>query len=131
MASINSELVSATGGSMSFRSAVFAVCAALVSGCSVVAPGVFACTDDLTYRMSPTAQTIAVGESFTPQAEFRGCGGSKPLDDEFSWSSSDTLIVRVEALTGRVTGRAAGSAIVEARGSRYGRLPLGVSVTVR
>jgi hypothetical protein len=114
---------------MNGRSAAVAVFAALVSGCSVVAP--FACTDDLTYRMSPTAQTIAVGASFTPQAEFRGCGGNKHLDDEFSWSSSDTLVVRVEPLTGQVTGRAAGFAMVEARGARYGHLPLGVSVTVR
>lgn len=109
------------------RLSVGAIFLGLVTGCSLVAP----CgTDELQYRVVPTSQAIAVGESFTPSAEFRGCQGRKPLDDVITWSATDTTVVRVDAVSGRVTGRAAGVAAVQARGAKYGPMPP-LTVTVQ
>src|SRR4051812_26515534 len=96
-------------------------------GCSVVAPN---CPDDLSLRVEPTVATIGVGESITATGEFRGCGGRQRLDDDILWSSADSTIARVDAATGRITGRVPGATVVEGRGARYGRLPP-IAITVR
>jgi hypothetical protein len=96
-------------------------------GCSIVAPN---CPDDLKLRVDPSAATIGVGESITATGEFRGCAGRDRLDDVLLWSSADSSIARVDAMTGRITGRAAGTTVVQARGARYGSLPP-IAITVR
>lgn len=109
------------------RSVACAIVIGLTTGCSILSP----CgTDDLSYRVTPASRTIAVGESFTGEAEFLGCRGSSRLSDQISWSSRDTTVARVDASTGRVLGRSAGVTTVEARGERYGLAP-GIVVTVR
>jgi hypothetical protein len=96
-------------------------------GCSIVAPN---CPDDLLLRVDPTEATISVGESITATGEFRGCGGRQHLDDDILWSSADSSIARVDAATGRITGRTPGATVVQARGARYGSLPP-IAITVR
>lgn len=87
------------------------------------------CTDDLQFRVTPTARTVAIGESFTPSAEFRGCRGSKHLEDTIRWSATDTTFVRVDSVSGQITGRAKGTTQVQARGAKYGQMPP-ITVTV-
>lgn len=112
---------------MSVRLSVAAILFGLVTGCSLIAP----CgTDDLSFRVVPTSQAVTIGESFTPSAEFRGCRGRKHLDDALTWSATDTTVVRVDSVSGRVTGRAAGVTQVLARGDKYGPMPP-ISVTVQ
>ena len=69
-----------------------------------------------------TAVCPSFCSSFTASIELSSCGGGKKLSDSFSWSAQDTAIARVDALTGRVTGRSPGSTVVEARGTRYGQV---------
>lgn len=112
---------------MSLRPSVGAILLGLVTGCSLVAP----CgTDDLSFRVVPTSQAVTIGESFTPSAEFRGCRGRKLLDDTITWSATDTTVVRIDSVSGRVTGRAAGVTEVHPRGAKYGPMPP-ISVTVQ
>jgi hypothetical protein len=89
------------------------------------------CTLELGIDLRPRGeQQLAVGASFTGSVALSSCGGRERLSDTFAWSGRDTLVVRVEAATGRVTGRAPGSTFVDVRGTRYG--PLGtIPVVVR
>lgn len=89
-----------------------------------------ACTDDLRQRIDPTSMTLDVGQEASASAEFLGCGGSKRLADEITWSSADPAVASVDAATGRITGRSSGVTNVTPRGARYGVLHH-VSVTVR
>ena len=106
--------------------AVAALCAGL-SGCNT--PTV--CPSDLRLHVSPAERTIAVGESFTATAEALGCGGTRRLSEAWVWRVADTAVVRVDSLSGRITGRAPGSAFVEAHGRTYGYLGAGVQDTVQ
>ena len=99
-------------------------CIALVAGALGACDGSFlgtACTDELRTDLQPRGeQQIAVGTGFTATIALSTCGGRERLHDTFTWSARDTLVVRVDAATGRVTGRAPGSTAVEVRGARYG-----------
>lgn len=105
--------------------AVLAACS-LASGCSAFV----ACTDDLSYRVSPTSSTLAIGQTFTATAEFRGCRGSKHLDDTISWETADSTIAIVNASSGQVTGRSPGTTQVQARRATYGLAWPPIAVTV-
>jgi hypothetical protein len=90
-----------------------------------------ACTDELRTDLQPRGtQQIAVGTGFTATITLSTCGGRERLSDTFTWSARDTLVVRVDATTGRVTGRAPGSTAVDVRGTRYGAVGT-IPVTVR
>ena len=99
--------------------------------------GLLACQDttvcpaDLRMRVTPAERTIAVGESFTATAEALGCGGTRRLEETWTWGTEDTAVVTVESTSGRITGRAPGAAFVGVRGQRYGSLGAGVRVTVQ
>jgi hypothetical protein len=81
------------------------------------------CTDELRVAIQPSgAQQVAVGAAFTATIALSTCGGSKTVSDTFTWSARDTLVVRVEPATGRVTGRSPGATSVDVRGTRYGAL---------
>lgn len=111
------------------RFALVAVLLAL-GGCDGSLTG-YNCTDELRVAIQPRGeQQIAVGAAFTASAALSTCGGSKPVSDTFTWSARDTLVVRVEPATGRVTGRSLGSTAVDVRGTRYGAIGT-VPVTVR
>ena len=89
------------------------------------------CTDELRTDLQPRGeQQIAVGTGFTGTIALSTCGGSKRVSDTFTWAARDTLVVRVDPASGRVTGRAPGATFVDVRGARYGAVGT-VPVTVR
>ena len=91
-----------------------------LAGCDGSLTG-YNCTDELRSELQPRGeQQIAVGTSFTASIALSTCGGRERLSDAFTWSARDTLVVRVEPATGRVTGRSPGSTMVDVRGTRYG-----------
>jgi hypothetical protein len=74
-------------------------------------------------RVTPTEQTIAVGESVTLAFEAGGgcVVGSGLTNVEFRasptvWRTADTAVIALDTLTGRVTGRHSGDAQVFPRG---------------
>ena len=105
-----------------------ALVAALIttSGCS----GLLPCgSDDLSFRATPTSASLAVGQKFTASGEFLGCRGSNTLSDEIRWSSQDTTVVRIDAVTGTAVAVAPGATGVIGTGARYGAGPR-IPVTV-
>jgi hypothetical protein len=88
------------------------------------------CTMELIPVYTPPAQTLAVGESFTPSLRATGCGGHLSYTDIYRWRASDSTIIRVDSLSGVTTGLRPGLALLLATGARFG--PLGyMSVTVK
>ena len=82
-----------------------------------------ACGDDLVSRVDPRSRALRVGESYVAAASAWGCGGTKRLTDEWRYFAVDTTVVRVDAVTGRVTALAPGATDVGARGRVYGDAP--------
>jgi hypothetical protein len=83
-------------------------------------------------RVSPTEQTIHVGESFLATYEEGGSCNKifTPLANGVTWSSAETTIVAVDSLSGQVTGKQIGDALVVP--SLYGTIaPLSILVHVR
>lgn len=101
--------------------------AVLVTACSGL-PTV--CTDELGFGVRPSERTLAVGESFTPEARATTCSGRETVDIDWEWSASDTTVVRVDARTGRTVGLRPGEAVVIATESPHGGLDLHVQVRV-
>ena len=87
------------------------------------------CTLELQASVTPTQQTLRVGESFTPVAKLLSCGGRLQLTDTLRWSASDAAIVQVDSVTGRTTGRAPGQTVVRFD-ARFYHVGAGVTVTV-
>jgi hypothetical protein len=79
-----------------------------------------ACTDDLSWRLTPRERTLRVGESFTPELALFGCRGSRRLSDVVTWATENGDVVAVDAATGRVAALAAGQATVTASAAHYG-----------
>lgn len=65
-------------------------------------------------RLSPTEKTIQVGESFVATYELGGScsNGFAPSKTGVRWSSAEVAIVAVDSLTGQVTGKHYGDALV-------------------
>jgi len=65
-------------------------------------------------RLSPTEQTISVGASFIATYEEGGSCNNvfAPVVNRVTWASAETAIVTVDSLTGRVTGKRVGDALV-------------------
>ncbi len=85
------------------------------------------CPSDLRMGTTPVTRTLRVGEAFTATASALGCGGTEQLQESWTWRADDAAVVTVDSLSGRITGRASGSARVTPTGRRYGP---GVPVTV-
>jgi len=88
------------------------LCGVAVSGCGAIFSG--DCTDELGINLSPSEMTVSVGQSFTPSLELTTCGGRKRWHPNVVWLTPDTAVVRVDSIAGRITGRAPGSAHVNA-----------------
>ena len=89
---------------------------AATASCVIVDP---ACSNQggATILVSPTVVLISVGEQVTPSAT-RGCYGSHRDPTYPHWSLAniaDTAIVRLDASSGRITGRRSGQAVVVAQ----------------
>ena len=78
-----------------------------------------ACTLELGWSITPTQQTLHVGDSFTPSVTFTTCGGQLHPTDTLRWSAADTAIVQVDSITGRTTGRTPGQTVVQFRASHF------------
>ena len=65
-------------------------------------------------RLGVTERTIHVGESFVATYEEGGsCSNTfAPVSDRVRWTSAETTVVAVDSVTGRVTGKALGDALV-------------------
>ena len=69
-------------------------------------------------RVLPETATIAVGQQFLPEyQEGDSCRGGNISDADYHatpsrWSTQDTTVVRVDSLTGLITGRRVGDARV-------------------
>lgn len=87
------------------------------------------CTLELQVSVTPTAQTLQVGESFTPVAKIPSCGGRLQVSDTLRWSALDPAIVQVDSVTGRTTGRAPGQSAVRFD-ARFYHVGAAVTVTV-
>jgi hypothetical protein len=86
-------------------------CVAAVTGCGCAGVGLS--------RVDPAEPTIAVGQSVTlVYSTGGGCRSGDGLTDvnlhatATVWHTTDTLIVALDTLTGRVTGRSPGAAFV-------------------
>ncbi|HTK55031.1 MAG TPA: hypothetical protein VL308_24220 [Gemmatimonadaceae bacterium] len=80
--------------------------------------------------VSPSTVVVAVGESVTPSASLCHDGRYDVASPKWSLgSSADSSVIALDAATGRITGRLAGTAsvIATSRGAEGAR----VSVTVR
>jgi hypothetical protein len=87
------------------------------------------CTVELQFKLTPAAETLAVGASFTPAIEILSCGGHVQLSDTIHWVADDGTVIRVDSVSGRTTGLRAGQTAVIPHGVRYGVLP-SIPVTV-
>jgi hypothetical protein len=78
------------------------------------------CDTVLGISYSPVDTMIRVGESFHPVMNLTSCGGSKKLSPELRYSADDTAIVQVDALSGKITGHAAGQTTAYISAAQYG-----------
>ena len=66
----------------------------------------------ITLQLEPAEASLAVGESFTARAYERSCDGGRLGEREARWSATDTSVVRVDSVSGRVTAVGVGIAEV-------------------
>jgi hypothetical protein len=84
---------------------------------SVILLGSHACGDCAGVglsRLNPTEQTIRIGASFVASYEEGGsCSNTfAPVTGRTTWASAETTIVTVDSITGQVTGKRIGDALV-------------------
>jgi hypothetical protein len=90
----------------------------LVAGCAGAIASMTACGDCAGVglsRIAVTEETIAVGASFVAAYEEGGsCSNDvwSPSPQSVRWTSAETAIVEVDSVTGRVTGKRVGDALV-------------------
>jgi hypothetical protein len=105
---------------------------ASVGGCVIV--GDPSCTGGgASIVVTPEVVVIAVGGSVTPDASDTWCDNGHQEHGSPQWSlvqPSDSMIVRLDATTGRITGLRAGQATVMARSAASGATTT-IAVTVR
>ncbi len=100
--------------------------------CGALAVGMvgceFGCDAVLRFSVDPNVKTLRVGEAFAPNATVRG-GCGKILSEAWSWTTTDSTVVRVESGTGRTTGVTPGSAKLRGTGTQHS-VSVEVAVTV-
>lgn len=69
------------------------------------------CPAVLVTRVVPGDTTIGVGQSFTARYQTRDCNG-RWNDQVVHWTTSDSLVIALDTLTGKVTGRSVGDAVI-------------------
>ena len=101
----------------------------LLGGCGVLGPEV--CTDDLSWRVTPTEANLTVGQSITAEAEAFRCGGKEALEEQMRWASEDPAVATVNETTGQVTAEAAGTTkIIGEDVGPYAIGPVEIPITV-
>lgn len=88
------------------------------------------CTLGLATDVDPQTTTLRVGESFTPNPTVGGACGNVAVS--WSWTTTDSNVLRVEPLIGRSTGLAPGNANLIGQGTTppYDFVTVTVTVTV-
>jgi hypothetical protein len=98
-----------------FRPAIFLVAATTLTGCSLFGSD---CAGLGLVRLTPMDTTIHVGDSFAVRYdEGSTCGPVQESDYHsvpLTWTTKDSLVVRIGPAVGRVTGLAIGDAQVAA-----------------
>ena len=82
--------------------------------------------------VAPGVVIVAVGESFTPNGSESWCDSGHQAHGSPSWSlsqASDSTVVSLDARTGRITGRRAGTATLIATSAHSGATST-VAITV-
>jgi hypothetical protein len=96
-----------------------------LGGCGIMGPG---CDTVLSWSVTPTEATLAVGESITATAEANDCGGPGV---NIRWSSENPAVASVNAMTGLISGVTAGSTTIVGEDlSHYGIGPVQIPVSV-
>ena len=88
------------------------------------------CDADLALFFSPKDTTIGIGQSFRPSVRLATCRDTKVVTDTLRYSVEDTTIVRVDSLSGTMTGRAVGHTTDSVTGAIYG-LVARIAITVQ
>jgi uncharacterized protein YjdB len=101
----------------SFLAALVGIGAVLAAASCDLPTG--ACTSDLRISHSPSDTTIAVGQHFAMSLALFGCGGRNQLADTITFHSSDTTIAHVDVISGVVTGRSSGTAVITGSAAHY------------
>ena len=86
--------------------------AALAAGLAALGCGVVTevnCTDELGMDVRPVDPIVRPGQAVVATIELTTCGGRKRWRPTVVWRAADTLVVTVDSITGRVTGRAIGA----------------------
>jgi hypothetical protein len=97
------------------------------ASCVIVDPGCG--VGGASILVSPTLVVVAVGQSATPSASWCRNGHYDPLSPQWTLgSSADANIISLDAATGRITGRRAGTATVIATSQGVGGASVSVTV---
>ena len=96
-----------------------ALWAVILAGCN---QAVSSCTEPGRFRISPDDIAVILGTSFVASAERFQCGNAVPLGERLTWRSLNPAIADVDAVTGRVTGKAVGPTAIIAAAERSGDL---------
>jgi len=92
-------------------------------------------TDPPRVVLSPRAQDVSVGQTFTPAATALICAGTEPTPFVGVWRSANPQVASVDANSGRTTGVSRGTTFIYAQYKRQADTPGGlydsVAVTVR
>jgi len=104
---------------------------ALVStSCVIVDPGCGSVSGGASILITPSVVYVAVGQSTTPRASWCRDGRYDNMNPQWSLGqSADANVIALDPVTGRITGKRAGSATVIATYAGVGGTSL--SVTVR
>lgn len=88
------------------------------------------CTAELTGEYESPPDPFRVGMSFPLRLRLYTCSKQLVVEDEITWSSSDSSVVAIDANNERATARGAGTAIVRATGRRHRWTLVHLPVTV-
>jgi len=88
-------------------------CATLALCAIALATTACGCNPSIGLSVDPRTTTLRVGQSFTPIASDVSSCRDRSRSETWSWTTSDTTLVRVEPATGRTTGLATGIATLK------------------
>lgn len=102
------------------------------AGCAKDAPTGFGadCTDEVHVSATPGDTTLTVGQQYTAHVALSTCGGKFPITAALTWSAGDSVVAKVDAVTGVVTALSPGKSQIFASTLTNDRYSAG-TVTVR
>lgn len=79
-----------------------------------------ACPDTIKVVFRSPSLSLKIGDTVTPSIRVYECAGAREVTVATRWRALDTTIVRVDSLSGKVTGLLAGETYVIAKSAAYG-----------